>query len=242
MNNENMRVWDYGKKTDPSATKLNTQGGRKSTSINGYWMIQKATELWGPVGKDWGFEVLEDSFIDGVPILDKETGVAICNSKTHTIKLRLWFPECSQAGVISYGHTPYIYNSKHGPICDTEAQKKSLTDAIKKSLSMLGFSSDVFMGEFDDMAYIEERMAEEALEKAEDKDAERIKQAKEYNEWLEKHKELISSSTSIHELKNLFAMVYKKCASRKDEEGQKSSTLVYEKRKKQLSEGERNEA
>ncbi|MFK8333452.1 hypothetical protein M2D63_026040, partial [Pseudomonas sp. BJa5] len=40
---------------------------------------------------------------------------------------------------------------------DGEAPKKSLTDAINNSLSMLGFRADVFLGIFDDRDYVQQR-------------------------------------------------------------------------------------
>ncbi|WP_434771820.1 hypothetical protein [Pseudomonas entomophila] len=49
---------------------------------------------------------------------------------------------------------------------DGEAPKKSLTDAIKKALSMLSFSADVFLGLFDDNAYVQQRQEETAIEVA----------------------------------------------------------------------------
>ena len=215
MTNKNMLVWEHGKKTDPSATKSNNQGGRQSTSINGYWVIQKATELWGPIGSAWGYEILEDTLTEGVPIMSKpEKDVnpeMLCMSKMHTIKLRLWYPECSALGVTAFGHTPYIYATKNGPLCDMEAPKKSLTDALKKALSMLGFSADIFLGEWEDRSYVEQRLGEEAIAKSQDANAERLNQAKEYDDWLEKHLAFLSTAKSINELTSLFNLMVRKC-------------------------------
>ena len=62
---------------------------------------------------------------------------------------------------------------------DGEAPKKSLTDAIKKALSMLGFSADVFLGMFDDVNYVQQLQAEQAIEQAEDRQAEIERQQQE---------------------------------------------------------------
>lgn len=232
-NNNLMAVWNHANKTDPSSTKENKSGGHKSTSINGYWLVKKATELWGPCGSGWGYEILEDTFTDGVPILDKETKEVLCVSKMHTIKLRLWYPG-SKDGVINYGHTPYIYNSKYGPICDMEAPKKSLTDAVKKCLSFLGFSSDIFMGEFDNYEYVEQRMAEEAIEKADNKDEEIERQEGEYREWFNSNMAVIETAQSMNELETVFKIMFRKMNVRKDESGIKMATLTKDKRKKEL--------
>jgi hypothetical protein len=79
---------------------------------------------------------------------------------------------------ISFGCTQYIYGSKHGPICDGEATKKSLTDATKKALSSLGFSADIFMGLYDNPEYRQKNKEEFALKNASDnaEDAARLRQ------------------------------------------------------------------
>lgn len=231
--NKLMSVWNHANKTDPSSTKDNKSGGHKSTSINGYWLVKKATELWGPCGTGWGYEILEDTFTEGVPIFDKETKEVLCMSKMHTIKLRLWYPD-SKEGVINYGHTPYVYNSKYGPICDMEAPKKSLTDAVKKCLSFLGFSSDIFMGEWDNPEYLEQRKLEEAVEKADNKDEELERQEGEYRQWFKDHMETIKTAVTLNELETVFKVVFRKLKARNDQESIKQATLAKDKRKKEL--------
>lgn len=230
---EEMRIWQSAKKTDPSATKANTQGGRKTTSINGYWMIQKATELWGPAGSAWGYEILDERFDEGAPIYDKETKQEQCKTVMHTLKLGVFYPGCTKP-VVQFGHTPYIYQSKYGPITDTEAPKKSLMDALKKCLSMLGFSADVFMGEFDDESYIEELRNEEAIKKAENKDEERAKQKQEYQEWKEATFNTLENAVSVPDLEGVFTVAYRKMKRRGDEQGIKEFTIAKDKVKKRL--------
>lgn len=238
-NNDLMRIWNGVDKTDPSATKKNNQGGFKSTSVNGYWFIQQATKLWGPIGTTWGYEIIEDRLTDGAPILNDD-GEVICKSQMHTIKLRLWYPGCTNEGVVNYGHTPYIYNSKHGPICDMEAPKKSLTDALKKCLSFLGFCSDIYMGEFDDASYVEMRQQEVDLEKAENKLDEQAKQRAEYNQWFEDHINFIETATNMNELSKIYKGMVRKLDLRKDEGGKLKATRAKDNRKAEL--GEKNDS
>lgn len=233
MMSKEMDIWSAAKKTDTAATKENKAGGYKSTTINGYSMIQKATELWGPVGSEWGYEIIEERFDVGGPILDKETKSLICHTLTNTIKLGLYYPGC-QKQIIQYGHTPYVYDSKYGPITDAEASKKSLMDALKKSLSMLGFSADVFLGEFDDDNYIEELKNDEALKKAEDKDVEKERQRVEYVDWIDASLTLLNNASSLSELEGIFTLCYRKMMRRKDEANIKKFTLAKDKVKKAL--------
>ena len=58
-------------------------------------------------------------------------------------------------------------------VVDNEYAKKSLTDAMKKCLSLLGVCSDVFMGEFDDQNYREVARLENDIAKADNADEER---------------------------------------------------------------------
>ncbi len=206
MSNQNMAIWDKVSKTDTSATKTSNQGGRQQTSIDGYWMIKKATEVFGMVGIGWGWDVIEERWDDGamIPIKQDDGTTRLEQSKTHTIKIKLWFVQDGKRGeVTQYGHTQAIYKSKWGVSDDGEAPKKSLMDAIKKSLSMLGFCSDIFMGMFDDREYVEQLQAEQAIAKAEDKDAEIAAKRKDTIEYVERQLEAIKTAKSANEIKGI---------------------------------------
>ena len=191
-------IWEQAKQVPPSATKENKSGGFDSTSINGYWFFQKATEMWGPIGTGWGYDILEETFTDGVPIRDPGSKEIICHSVMHTIKISLWYPDCEKP-VVQYGHTPYIIMTQKGPKSDMEVMKKSLTDAIKKALSMLGFAADVYMGDFADIDYKRARIIEEQIETADNK-AEEIEIArKSINELVANNIKAISTAMSKHE-------------------------------------------
>ncbi|WP_420825041.1 hypothetical protein [Pseudomonas viciae] len=77
------------------------------------------------------------------------------------------------------------------------------SDAIKKALSMLGFSADVFLGLFDDETYVEQLKEEQAIEQAVDKDAEILRQKQERPDWLNSAIETIGKAVTSHELKML---------------------------------------
>lgn len=183
--NNNMKIWDKVQETDPKFTKPEGNSGR--TSINGTYMFKKATEIFGPVGIGWGYEIDEERFDNCAPFKDPVTQEVIY-SQSHTIKLKFWYKQDDQKGELpSFGHTKYRYLTRGANpyvVVDEEAPKKSLTDAIKKALSMLGFSSDVFMGEYDDHEYVNELGRKSLIEHADDKDAEKLRQVTEYREWV----------------------------------------------------------
>ncbi len=150
----NMHIWEQVEETAPGDTKTAKLEGREVTSINGISVVKKATKIWGPMGIGWGYDILEDVFQHGGPIFDDE-GQKIADNMLHTIKLELWYKDGDEIGkVVQFGHTPFIYKTKYGPKTDFEAPKKSLTDAMKKCLSLLGFNADIYMGMFDDLNYV----------------------------------------------------------------------------------------
>lgn len=215
----NLRIWNQVSTTDTSHTKAAEVGGQKITSINGTAMIMKATEIFGPVGIGFGWSVMEERFDPGAEMFvgegDKRTSLGV--ELNHTIKINFWFELDGKRGQIEqYGCTKYLYKSKFGTTTDGEAPKKSLTDAIKKSLSMLGFSADVFLGMFDDAGYVEQLKEAEAIEGAADKDAALLAQKQERVEWLASAVGTIEKAVSLHELK-LLNTQYVRDAGRRNE-------------------------
>ena len=197
-----MAVWGHACETDTSATKIDKSGGYDSTAINGYWMFRKATELWGPIGSGWGFDILADEFKDGAPIVDDQNNT-ICMSQMHTAKIRLWYGSRDIPGVLAYGHTPYIQNSRYGPYTDMEAPKKSITDALKKALSMLGFSADVYMGQFDDKEYVQSQQMKEFIEKADDKDKAIEDAQQELKDYVDSNLESVKTAVTVNEVNGI---------------------------------------
>lgn len=156
---KNMGIWDDVCKTNPKYTKDYLVGVNQLTSINPMYLVMRATEKFGPCGIGWGYEILEDKVVDGHPLILSATQCVL--AKLHVLKLRLWYKWEGQTGeVFQFGQTPLTYESNGKLFTDEDAPKKSVTDAIGKCLSMLGFGSDVYMGYFNDPHYVE-RMQQE---------------------------------------------------------------------------------
>lgn len=234
MNTENMRIWSQVEKTDPSATKAATVSGQKITSISGQHMIKRATEVFGPVGIGWGWTVAEERFDQGGPIRN-DKGELLGNEVGHTIRIRLWFEQDGKRGEIEqYGCTPFAYKSKWGITTDTEAPKKSLTDAIKKALAMLGFSADIYLGLFDDRDYVAEREEESRLEHAENKEAEAERQKQERLDWLKSALDTMAGAASPHELKTLHTRYIRSAERRGEQQFVARLARAFDERKSQL--------
>ncbi len=228
----NLKIWNKVQETDPKYTKPDNYSG--FTSINGVYLIKKATEIFGPMGIGWGFDILDERYDEGIPFAVKDVGPVM--SKSHTLKIELWYKQGEEIGkVINFGHTKYIYKTKNGYMIDEEAPKKSLTDAIKKCLSMLGFASDIFMGQFEDSEYVEELTRKSQIEHADDKDSERLLQIKEHQEWVAQELKCYSLIDDAKALKTVYTGHMRKCSRRNDKAGQESFTKTYEKRIKELA-------
>jgi hypothetical protein len=161
MTNNHLTLWNAVVTTDPAYTKSFTRGGGfKGTAINFVYLARKATEAFGPMGMGWGAVVLDEKYQPGAPIAANPDG-SIVYAITHVLRIKLWYVLGEQRGEIeSYGQTTYVGKNSNGTFTDEEAPKKSMTDAMSKALSWLGFGADVHLGLFDDNKYVNDRRRE----------------------------------------------------------------------------------
>ncbi|WP_231135830.1 hypothetical protein [Proteus vulgaris] len=216
----NLHIWKRVQRTDPRFTKPLEGMGFVGTSINSNYMIMRATEIFGPIGEGWSYEVIEEKLVPGNPITErvfdennKQIGVRFLRDgdgslkyeENHSIKIKFWYitEKGKKAEFESYGATPYRYMTTRGMKSDPEAIKKSLTDAIKKALSMLGFSSDVFMGMHDNPEYLASNKLEFEIKNASEKAENITRIRKELDEKFTKHTEVMRSAVTENELRGI---------------------------------------
>lgn len=224
MSEQNMQIWSQVDKTDPQYTKAAKVGGQNITSLNGTAMVMKATEVFGPAGIGFGWNIIEERFDKGAEMFsgEGEKRISLGFELNHTVKIMFWFKVNGEQGEIEqYGCTPYLYKSKYGTTTDGEAPKKSLTDAIKKALSMLGFSADVFMGMFDDRDYVEQRQEEEAQERALEKAAEEERLKNERLEYLKGVIAEMKQADTFQDLKRAHDHAVRRLNAQQDHNGVK---------------------
>lgn len=136
---ENFRIWDQVKNTNPKYTKpFSKFGGKQLTTIDPMYQIQVMTGLFGPVGSGWAYDV-------NYVYTDKNVFAEV---KVRYKEKSNWF----EYGPVSSVQALY---KKNGGL-DDEAPKKAMTDAMTKAFSHLGISADVFLGLFDNNKYVEE--------------------------------------------------------------------------------------
>ena len=140
----NMKLWHSVCVTDPRAVKPITGKQYKGNSPKPYWVIQRATEVFGPCGLGWGVQILSERF--------ERFG----DEALHIAHVKVWYMQDGKRGEIEQmGQTRAAYTSAAGKhIVDEDAPKKSATDGMVKCLSMLGFAGDIFSGQWDDSKYV----------------------------------------------------------------------------------------
>lgn len=144
-NNPNMKLWSDLCITDPSKVKPITGKQYKGSSPQPYWLVRRATEQFGPCGQGWGIEIKAQ----GYQQLDAENIM-------HWATVIFWYMQdgvrCSTEHM---GGTKAMYKTQKGLSYDEDAPKKSVTDAMVKAMSFLGFAGDIFSGLWDDCKYRE---------------------------------------------------------------------------------------
>lgn len=236
---DNLKLWKEVRAPDPAYTKqYKGAGGFTGTSVNPVYTVKRLTEQFGQIGTGWGYDIIDDRFDNGHTVFDAE-GNSIGLVCIHTIRISLWYMvDGERKSFEQYGHTQFIGQNKYGMTTDAEFAKKSLTDAINKSASLLGFNADVFMGMFDDYDYVKEVSDDLAIKEADNKVEEEIKQRQEYEKLYKDNLSLIKTSVGMNELEKVFASITRKAKRRNDVKGLRELTAAKDKRKEELQKEE----
>lgn len=159
---DNLNLWSAVEKTPPSQTKEITGKPYKGTSPKPHYLIWKATETFGPCGIGWGFQIIDERIEEGAG-----------GEKMHIARVLVWYEWNGKRGQVEHvGGTQFSgIRSSNKPFTDEDAPKKSVTDALVKALSMIGFAGDIFMGRYDDSKYLSDLKNEERAESSKPKDA-----------------------------------------------------------------------
>lgn len=163
---DHLELWKSVERTDPAHVKEITGKQYKGNSPKPHYIIMKATETFGPCGIGWGFTI-EERVEDGAMIAPG------FHERMSLAKVKVWYKWNGERGEVEHiGGTPFSGQRSNGkPFTDEDAVKKSVTDALVKALSMLGFAGDIFMGRYDDSKYVNELRIEEREKEREAKRA-----------------------------------------------------------------------
>lgn len=216
MMEENMKLWSAVEKTDTRYTKYVSQRGG-FTSVNPQYQIKMATEQFGPYGGAWGFSDFDLDFSL------KDSGLVI-------FKGLFFYPG---------GKFPIINSQKFaGKQVDDDFAKKLETDTLTKALSKIGFNADVFMGHFDDNEYVKERQDETALQAADDKEAEKLRQKQEHYKFVDDACAAMEAAGSLNELQGIYKQAVRRVQRKQDDKSMKRIARIKDAKKIELTEKE----
>jgi hypothetical protein len=195
----NRRYWDTLKDvTDTTALKGFTRGGGfTGTDINPTWRMERLTEVFGPIGWGWGYEIVKrwsETFnskpvvyatvrcwyvpTDEKPVWAKDPETGAYDRRKPPMNA-LWTGE--QDGGTEVSRTP------------DEAYKQAITDGFGKASMQIGLASAIYRGKWDDSKYKE--------------DQERFSQIESVSKYLEVLVPELCEMTDTRELKGLFGRV-----------------------------------
>lgn len=181
----NLALWEKVQKTDPKHVKPITGKSYQGTSPKPHYLIHKATETFGPVGIGWGFSIVDERIEEGAG-----------GERMHIARVKVWYEWEGKRGEVEHiGGTQFSGTRSSGkPFTDEDAPKKSVTDALVKALSMIGFAGDIFMGSYDDSKYVNDLRRESAEQDAPKPDT----------KAYEAHVAAVDGSTTLAELQEAF--------------------------------------
>lgn len=136
MADENLTIYNAVRICPKEALRTISAGRLKGKSdINPMWRIKKLTELYGPAGIGWYYEITKQWLEQGA---GGEVS-AFCNINLYVKSSNEW-----SKPIQGTGGSSYIAKEKNGLYVSDECYKMALTDAISVACKALGFAADVY--------------------------------------------------------------------------------------------------
>lgn len=136
--NDNLRIYNQVREV-PSDAKKPIQGGRLKgkTDINPMWRLKVLTELFGPCGIGWKYEIVDKRL---EPAGNGEVAAFV------DINLYIKVDETWSDPIPGTGGNMFVINERNGVYVSDECFKMALTDAISVSCKALGVGADIYWG------------------------------------------------------------------------------------------------
>lgn len=152
----NLDFWDK-LSTPPKQALSKIKAGRIKgmTDIKPIWRIKAMTELFGPCGIGWKYEVVKrwtEPVSDGQIIAFVDVAVYIyqkpATSSPNSLAMLPW-----SEPIPGNGGSMLIAKESRGLYSSTEAFKMATTDALSSAFKMIGVAADVYFGGHDESKY-----------------------------------------------------------------------------------------
>ena len=136
---ENMKIYEMAKAV-PSEAKKTIQAGRLKgmTDVNPMWRIKRLTELFGPCGVGWWYEITDKHIVTD----------EITKQSAAFMDILLYYVDpdtgATSHGIPGTGGASFVAQERNGPYLSDECYKMALTDAISVAAKALGIAADVY--------------------------------------------------------------------------------------------------
>lgn len=136
---DNLHFYNMGREVPSEAKKTIGAGRLKGmTDINPMWRIKRLTEMFGPCGVGWWYEITDKQIV-----CDETT-----NQKAAFVDIMLFYkdPESGKDshGIPGTGGSSFVAQERNGAYLSDECFKMALTDAISVAAKALGIGADVY--------------------------------------------------------------------------------------------------
>lgn len=133
---DNLAIYNQVREVPAGAQKDIAAGRLKGmTDINPMWRIKKLTEVFGPCGIGWKYDIIRQWTEPGAD----GNICAFCNISLSYKQDGEW-----SAGIPGTGGSTLVSKESKGLYTDDECYKKALTDAISVSAKALGVGADIY--------------------------------------------------------------------------------------------------
>ncbi len=145
MSNDNLLIWSAVSQPPKEALKTIGAGRLKGKSdINPQWRYKAMTEIFGPIGHGWKYEV---SKLWNEPASE--------NQVFAFAEVKVWYMDGEKWSnpIPGVGGSMLIVKEKLGLHSSDEGYKMAITDALSVALKTLGVAADIYMGRWDGNQY-----------------------------------------------------------------------------------------
>lgn len=132
---DNLYIYNAAREVPPEAQKQFNNGRFSGTDINPMWRIKKLTELFGPCGIGWYYEVISERS----ERLTDDTLIAVVDLNLYIKHDGEW-----SKPIFGTGGNQLISKTKSGISTSDEGYKMALTDALSVACKALGIGADVY--------------------------------------------------------------------------------------------------
>ena len=133
---DNLRIYNQVREVPQEAKKPISAGRLKGmTDINPMWRIKKLTEVYGPVGIGWYYDILR---------IWKDEGSE--GAITANVEIKLYVKDGNEwsKGIGGIGGSMLVAKESKGLYTNDECYKMALTDALSVACKSMGMGADVY--------------------------------------------------------------------------------------------------